>query len=40
MGLWLENILWYMGTANEYFKWVGFYTAELLREEADIILPL
>jgi hypothetical protein len=28
------------GPANMFFKGVGFYTAELLCEEADIIFPI
>jgi hypothetical protein len=40
MGLWLANVLWYRGPANKFFNQEGFYTAELLCEEADIIFPL
>jgi hypothetical protein len=40
MGLWLADVLWYRGPANKFFKQVGFYTAELLYEEADIMFPL
>jgi hypothetical protein len=40
MGLRLEDVLWYRGPANKFFKQVGFYVAELLYEEVDIIFPL
>jgi hypothetical protein len=40
MGLWLADVLCYRGLANKFFKRVGFYTAELLSEEADIMFAL
>jgi hypothetical protein len=38
MGLWLADVLWYRGPDDKFLKGVGFYTAELLCEEADITL--